>query len=265
MPSNFNAGDAERYERLMGRWSRRLAVPFLEFAGLEPGERVLEVGCGTGSLTERLAASPVAAVEALDYAEVFLEAARARITDPRVRFRQGDACALPFPDAGFDRALSLLVLHFVSDARQAMAEMARVVRPGGVVAAAVWDAYGGMPHQRLLTDLAAMLDPEAAKARDHAVFRPMTRPDELRATWAAMGLEAEQTLLTIRVEFADFEDYWGPMASGEGNIGRVVAGFAPELRERVRKAVHAAYLCGQPDGPRSFPASAWACRAVRPG
>ncbi len=124
MPSKFVARGVDRYDTYMGRWSRRLAPLFLDFAGVFAGERVLEVGCGTGSLTfvipER---ANVAAIEAIDYEKQFVEAARDRNSDPRINIQQGDACSLPFADGKFDRVLSMLVLHFVSDPNLAISEM----------------------------------------------------------------------------------------------------------------------------------------------
>jgi ubiquinone/menaquinone biosynthesis C-methylase UbiE len=132
MTSAFNVRSAAGYERLMGRWSRRLAVPFIDFAGLRDGERILDVGCGTGSLTFALAgAAQLAEIAAIDYSPIFVEEARRRNSDPRIQIRQADACDLPFPAGRFDRALSLLVMHFVPDAAKAVGEMRRVVRRGG--------------------------------------------------------------------------------------------------------------------------------------
>src|SRR3974390_1580020 len=144
MTSEFIVHDAAGYEQLMGRWSKKLAPPFIEFVGVEDGEKVLDVGCGTGSLTFALArAADLDEIAAIDYSPVFVEEAIRRNTDPRIKVRQADACALPFEGATFDRALALLVLHFVPEAGKAVAEMRRVVRSGGVIAAAVWDRLGG--------------------------------------------------------------------------------------------------------------------------
>jgi ubiquinone/menaquinone biosynthesis C-methylase UbiE len=165
MSSKFHAKSAAAYEQLMGRWSRMLARPFLNFAGVEAGDRVLDVGCGTGSLTFTIPQlADVAHISAIDYSEVYVEAARQRNTERRISIERADACALPFPDASFDRALALLVLHFVPETERAVTEMSRVVRPGGVVAAAVWDSFGGMPNQRMFWDTAAALDSSAAAA-----------------------------------------------------------------------------------------------------
>ena len=116
MSSLLNARDADAYEMSMGRWSRQMAPRFIDFAGIESGERILEIGCGTGSLTFALAAgADLAEIRAIDVSEVYLSAARSRNADPRVTIEPGDACALPFPDVTFDRALSQLVLQFIPD------------------------------------------------------------------------------------------------------------------------------------------------------
>jgi len=266
MSSTFQSKGAEKYESYMGRWSRRLAVPFLEFAGLDAGERVLDVGCGTGSLTFALPAhADVASVEAIDYEQQFVDAARERNHDPRINIRQGDACHLPFADAAFDRALSMLVLHFVSNAQRAVAEMRRVVRPGGIAAAAVWDNYGGQPSIRMFWDIAAALEPSAVKRRDAAFVRPMTRQGELSKAFAETGFtEITETLLTIRMEFENFDDYFIPQITGQGTLAEFVASLPDTARRQIESAVRTAYLCGQPDGPRNFVSTAWAVRGRVP-
>lgn len=267
MPSSFTVRSATGYEQLMGRWSRLLAGPFISFTGVATGERVIDVGCGTGSLTFALPqAAEVAEIAAIDYSPVFVEEARRRNADPRITISEGDACAIPFPDDRFDRALSLLVLHFVPAAGKAIAEMRRVVRPGGVIGAAVWDHLGGMPGMRMMWDTVAAQDEEARTLRGHYCFQPMMRPDEMRQSFVAQGLEeVEQTSLMIRMDYENFSDYWEPIAAGEGPLGKYVAGLDPTRRARADEAVRAAYEAGQPDGPRSFAAVAWACRGVVPG
>lgn len=266
MTSSFTVRSASGYERLMGRWSRKLAVPFIEFAGLDDGERVLDVGCGTGSLTFALPqAANVGEVAAFDYSPVFVEEAQRRNSDPRITIQQADACAIPFPDDRFDRALALLVLHFVPDAGRAVAEMRRVVRPGGVVAAAVWDHLGGMPGTRMMWDTVAALDERAKLMRGQYFFQPMMRPDEMRNSFVEHGLaDVEQVSLLIRMDYASFEDYWEPIAAGEGPLGKYVASLDPARRAKADQAVRAAYEGGQPDGFRSFAAVARACRGVVP-
>ena len=266
MPSTFNARDAGSYERLMGRFSRRLAPLFIEHAGVAAGERLLEVGCGTGCLTFTLArAAAFAELTAIDYAEVYVEAARAQNRDPRIRIERGDASALAFPDARFDRALSQLVLHFVAEPAAAVAEMRRVTRPGGVVAATVWDSGGGMTALRMFWDTAAVLDPVAAEQRGRAMSKDVVRPGGLARLFDAAGLaDVDERSLLVRMEHADFADYWEPLLRGEGPIGSYVAGLDDRARARLEQHLRAAYLAGGPDGPRSFAAVAWSCRGVVP-
>lgn len=266
MPSSFNVHDAAGYEKLMGRWSQRLAPLLIEFAGLKNGDRVLDVGCGTGSLTFALPrAADVSEVAAIDFSPVFVEAARHRNEDTRITIQQADACALPFPDDRFDRAFSLLVLHFVPQAGKAVAEMCRVVRPGGMVAAAVWDHYGGMSGTRMMWDTVVMLDEAAQAQRARYFSQPMMRQGEMKQCFIEQGLlDVEETQLMIRMDYRSFDDYWEPIASGEGPLGKYVAALPPAERARTDAALRAAYEGGQPDGPRSFAAIAWACRGVAP-
>ena len=266
MPSDFNAQDAASYDRLMGRWSRRLAPLFAEHAGIASGDRLLEVGCGTGSLTFTLAeTAPFAELTAVDYADIYVEAARAVNRDPRIRIEQGDALALAFADAHFDRALSLLLLHLVPEPQRAVVEMRRVTCPGGVVAAAVWDAAGGVVTQRIFWDTAAALDADAMARRARSMGNSVVAPGGLRRLFTRAGLvEVEERPLIIRMEPQNFADYWEPYASGEGPIGAYVTALDAAARARLEEHLRAAYLVGRPDGPRSFAAIAWSCRGVVP-
>ncbi|WP_026615664.1 class I SAM-dependent methyltransferase [Ensifer aridi] len=266
MTSSFNVHNAAGYEQLMGRWSQRLATPFIDFAGLADGEKILDVGCGTGSLTFALArAADLSEIAAIDYSPVFVEEAIRRNTDPRINIRQADACALPFADGAFDRALALLVLHFVPEAGKAVAEMRRVVRPGGVVAAAVWDHLGGMPGMRMMVDTVAALSEGGRQLRARYCFQPMMRPGEMKRTFVEEGLaDVTETQLMIRMDYRNFDDYWAPIAAGEGPLGKYVATLDAAGRARVDAAMRDAYEAGQPDGPRSFANVAWACRGIVP-
>jgi SAM-dependent methyltransferase len=268
MPSMFNARDAANYERLMGRWSRRLAPIFIEHAGIADGENLIEIGCGTGSLTFALPqAAAIASLTAIDHSEIYLAAAQTNNRDPRITIEQGDGAALRFPDASFDRAVSMLVLPSVIPGPElAVGEMRRVTRPGGVVAAAFWDSPGGAAANRMFWDTAAALDEAAAEARDRTMSRPIYAPGALPRIWAEAGLVAiDERSLMIRMDFADFADYWEPFASGEGMLGDYVASLDAARRDRLEHHLRAAYLTGRPDGPRSFVAVALSCRGVVPG
>jgi SAM-dependent methyltransferase len=256
------SGDAETYERFMGRWSRRLAGPFVDFAGIRDGEAVLDVGCGTGSLTLAVAArAKVAAVTGIDLSEAYTAYARGRSDDRRIAFDTGDASALPYPDGAFDRVASMLVLNLVPDATAVAAEMVRVTRTGGTVAAATWDMRGGLMMIRMFWDTAAVLDAEAASARARHFSAPLTRPGELAHAWTGFGLrDVVQDQITIRVDFDSFDDYWRPFLGKTGPAGAYVAGLTETQREALMSRLRAAYESGDPDGPRSFAATAWVCR-----
>src|SRR5260370_15629170 len=157
--------------------------------GSPADERILDVGCGNGSLTFALAGTAgLREIVGIDYAPVFGEERIRRDDDARVRFRQADACNLPFEDGAFDRALALLVLHFVPDASKAVAEMRRVVRPGGVVAAAVWDHLGGIPGMRMMIDTVAALIEGGRQVRGRYCFHPLMQPGVMKRTFVDQEL-----------------------------------------------------------------------------
>ncbi|NEK17289.1 methyltransferase domain-containing protein [Rhizobium leguminosarum] len=261
MPSNFVAKGAENYEASMGRWSQRLATSFLEFAGVPSRGRVLDAGCGTGSLTFPLAAHKgLETIDAVDFAEDFLAALRGRANDPRIRARQGDVCALPYEDDSFEAAYSLLVLHFVSDADRAIAEMRRVLRAGALAAATVW-ASGGMPSWRLFWDTVLLYEPTAEAIAP--VRRPLTGAGELRKAFERAGfMHVVETTLTISMDYADFDDFWYPTAYGQGRFGAFFDALPEKSRDRLQEAVKAAYCAGEREGPRSFPSTALAVRCI---
>jgi SAM-dependent methyltransferase len=248
----------------MGRWSSRLAPLFIRFAAIPDAMRILDVGCGTGSLTFALADKlPHASMVGMDYSQHFVDYARSKANDSRLRFEQGDAASLPYGDATFDAALSLLVLNFVPAAERAAREMRRVTKPGGVVAAAVWDFKGGLTFLRLLADTAAVLDPGGEAFRAKQFSAPFTGSGELAATWSDMGLKkVMQTSLTIRMDFASFADYWTPWLRGQGTAGVYVTGLDQSKLAELEEYMRRAYLAGSDDGPRSFAATAWAVRGI---
>jgi ubiquinone/menaquinone biosynthesis C-methylase UbiE len=155
LSSTFVAESGDGYELQMGRWSRLLAEPFLDFCGCRDGESILDAGCGTGALTAAiLKRTKTAQSFGIDFSDAYVGHVEQTILDPRAQFRVGDICALPYDDASVDRVLSLLVLHFVPDSRKAVAELRRVARPGATVGAAVWDARGGFVAARIFFDAA---------------------------------------------------------------------------------------------------------------
>jgi SAM-dependent methyltransferase len=261
----------------MGRWSRLLAKRFVEFIGSGDSppaapRRVLDVGCGTGPLAAAAAAAAAEAggtagpaVIGIDLSQAYLDYARAHHPDSRLAFQLGDACALDFPDRSFDWVLSHLVLHFVPRSDDAIAEMRRVTRPGGIAAAAVWDARGGWIANRLFFDTAAVLDPKAGERRARNYTRPLCRPGELAAAWRGAGfVDIVDTTLFIRMEFTSFADYWSPYLGQEGPGAEYVRTLDAASRDRLEQAVKAAYLDGEADGPRSFAALAFAVKGRRP-
>jgi ubiquinone/menaquinone biosynthesis C-methylase UbiE len=264
--TTFASSDGDGYELQMGRWSRRLAPLFIRFAATTGAVRVLDVGCGTGYLAMCLANDPeIVGVRGLDLSAAYVEFASRRNIDPRLSFQQGDARALPFPDASFDHAVSMLVLQFVPQADLAVREMRRVTRPGGTVAAATWDTRGGFVALRMFYDAAAMLDPSGCRARAAAYTRPMSRPGDLANAWRDAGLtEVVQEMLTIRMEFASFADFWAPMAGKEGPVAAYVGTLGASARGRLREMVRLAYLDGEADGARSYAATAWVVKGRVP-
>jgi len=264
--STFTAVSGEGYDRVMGRWSARLAETFLDFSGCADGENILDAGCGTGSLTFALARRINArSITSIDFSAIYVDYASQRLPDPRITFKVGDICALPFADRSFDRVLSLLVLHFVPQSERAVAELRRVARPGATVAATVWDVRGGYVANRMFYDTAAAFDEEGKRRRARNYTRPMTRPGELATAWRAAGFtDVRDAALHIRMEFSAFDDFWIPLAGKDGPGAEYLATLSAERRDRLRDMVRDAYLDGDPDGPRSYAATAWAVAGVAP-
>jgi ubiquinone/menaquinone biosynthesis C-methylase UbiE len=257
--STFSTTSGDSYEKIMGRWSRRLAEPFLDFAGLADNGVILDAGCGTGALTTvMLARTEAAEVVGVDISSAYVAYAQEEVRSPRARFEVGDLTQLPFDDAEFEQVYSQLVLQFVPDVERAILELKRVTKPGGLIAATSWDLAGGLIFNRIFWDVAAMLDPEAEKLRQRAFTRPLTRPNELAEAWRSAGFaEVRADDLTIRTDFGSFGEYWDSFANGDGPIPAYVRQATPELRGRIEEALRRAYLGGDDDGPRSYTATAW--------
>lgn len=256
----FSAADA--YERFMGRWSRPLAPLLVRFAEVRDGDALLDIGSGTGALAAALAeAAPSSRIVGIDPAASYVGFAQSRHTGDLVRFEEGDAQQLRFPDGAFDRTLSLLVVNFIPDRAKAVSEMARVTRPGGTIAAAVWDYGEGMEMLRVFWDEAVALNP-AAGPRDER-HMPLCRSGELAALWREHGLQdVREDAITIETRFSSFDDYWSPFLEKQGPAGAHVAALSPGDREQLRQRLRRRLLGDGPDRPIVLRARAWAVRGV---
>jgi SAM-dependent methyltransferase len=255
---------ADQYEIAMGRWSRRLARTFLHFVDAPAGGRLIDVGCGTGSLTLAAATrDPEASVLGVDLMPEYLTEAL-RNTLENVRFDTGDARDLRFENGHFDAAFSQLVLNDLEDPRAALGEMIRITRPDGLVAATVWDRAGGLAFLRLFLDASAMVVEDGGEELRKRIFDvPYRSEDDLLDLWEDAGLtDTETSTLSIRMDFIDFDDYWQSLLGAHSLIRNFFANLDGELAHALQSAVRRAYLGGRDDGRRSLVASALAVRGL---
>jgi ubiquinone/menaquinone biosynthesis C-methylase UbiE len=255
-------GPAEIYDRFIGRYSPRLADAMCEAAKVRPGQRALDVGCGSGALVAALAEVLGAEnVTGVDPSEPFVEATGIRVPGARVLVGSGES--LPFADGEFDATLSQLVVNFLADPEQGLREMSRVTRPGGVVAGCVWDYSGEMTMLRAFWEAAAALDPEGATPQMEAHTMRFARPEELGELWRSAALtDVDVSPLVVEASYDDFEDLWAPFPTGVGPAGAYAASLDDEARARLHDEY--ARRLGQPDGPFTLSARAW-CAVGRVG
>jgi len=262
MPAGGPADAA--YESFIGRWSRVVAAEFVHWLAVERHSAWLDVACGTGALSEAIAAHGAPRlVLGIDTWTEGLRFAYARLASAGTMLCAADAQLLPVEDAAFDAAVSGLALNLVPDPAVALAAQRRAVRPGGTVAAYVWDFAGRMQIMRWFWDEAAAIDP-AAREADQARRYPLARPESLAKLFAAAGLDgvAIRAIDTPAV-FRDFDDYWSPILSGHG----MLPGYCMSLPEAKRSALRErlrARLVPEADGRIRLVARAWAVRGTVP-
>ena len=256
--------EARAYERFMARWSSRMAPLLVRFADVHDGDSVLDVGSGTGALAAAVAkTAPSSRVVGIDPAPSYVALAQAQHGGPRIRFEVGDARELCVDNAVFDRTLSLLAINFIPDVRKAVAEMKRVTKSTGVVAAAVWDYGGSMEMLRAFWDEAVAMAPGSA-AQDERNM-PLCRRGDLATLWREHGLQdVAEDGLTVETRFASFDDFWTPFLEKQGPAGAYTASLSAEDREALRLRLRRRLLGAGPDRVIVMHARAWAVRGTVP-
>jgi ubiquinone/menaquinone biosynthesis C-methylase UbiE len=255
---------ADAYERQMGRWSRRLAPLFVKFIGINDGDRVLDVGCGTGALSFTIAETTGAArIIGVDPSAGFIEFDRTHNIDPRVTFDIADAQSLPYPDGSFDQCVASLIVNFVPDAPKAAKEMRRVTKPGGVIGTCMWDNAGGMGMQQSFWDAANALEPEAGQFRERN--QRYGSAAALSTLWEGAGCtNIELADLVIPLDFSSFDDLWLPYLEGQGPGGAYLATLSKDRQEALREKLRSNLLGCRADGPFTLSGKAWAVRGFVP-
>jgi len=258
-------GDAENYERFMGRWSRLVAPLLVDFTNTADSGKVLDVGSGTGSLAFAIAdRKPRVLVLGIDPSQEYIAYASSRNPFPdRVSFQVGDAQDLHFPDESFQTSLSLLVFNFIPDPRKALGEVRRVTKPGGRISAAVWDYGAEMRMLRTFWDAAVSIDARADKLDERHM--PLCRAGELLQLWRQGGLEnVHEQPIGITMRFQSFADYWEPFHLGQGPAGTYVGSLDRDMLRALRGEVKRRLSLRAEDVPFELPARVWAVRGTVP-
>lgn len=252
------------YEHFMGRWSRLIAPELVVFAGVKDGDRVLDVGTGTGSFASTVEARmPSSQIVGIDPSPGFIAHAQKHAKSDRARYEVGDAQALKFKDASFDKTAALLVMNFIPDHNKALGEMRRVTRPGGVVAACVWDYNEGMQSLRFFWDEAVALDP-AIEPKDERHMK-LSHQGQLADLWKKAGfVGVQEKPLTIDQAFSSFDDLWGPFTRGAGPGGAYVVSLPEDRRRQLEARLRKRVLGDRNDGAFTLKARAWCVRGEVP-
>jgi SAM-dependent methyltransferase len=256
-------GSGAAYEPYVGRWSRLVAREFLLWLAIPSSTRWLDVGCGTGALSETIRAQTSPAdVHGIDPSEGYLALAREQVRDPRVHFEIGDARQLPAATAAYDVVVSGLVLNFIPDLGAGIAEMVRATKPGGTVAAYVWDYAGKMELMRYFWDAAVALKPEA-RERDEGRRFPICQPELLRNLFGEAGLhQVEVRAIEVPTHFRNFDDYWSPFLGGQFPAPEYAMSLSEADRAALRERIRATLPFSE-GGAIRLMARAWAVRGKR--
>ena len=260
MATMFSSGDG--YEEMMGRHSKKLAPMFADFAQVRDKGALLDVGCGTGSFTQVSAdQTRDAMIVGIDPSKSFVDHACRRFSnDKRISIDHGSALTLPYLEKSFDQSFSLLVLMFIAEVNKAIAEMKRVTKPGGTVAACVWDR-AGMKMGSLFWEAAIELDPTADASSERSAV--LYHEGKLTEQWRENGLtDVVETPIDIHMDYKSFDEYWKPQLAGVGPTGAYMDKLSGEQIEKLRVVLKKKHLGDQVDGPYSLPARALAVRGT---
>jgi SAM-dependent methyltransferase len=261
-PISWNDGGA--YEAYVGRWSRQIAPEFIHWLGIASSADWLDVGCGTGALSEAILRDTApASVFGVDLSAAHVDYARAHVVDPRARFEIADAQSLPVESAAYDVAVSGLVINFVPDPDKALSEMARAVKRGGTIALYLWAQAGGMQMMATFWEAAAALNPDAPGPELGRRY-PLSQPEQMVALLERAGLEqVEVRSIEIAMQFENFNAYWTPFLAGQGSGPRYLLSLPEPQQVELREAVRAR-LPVSAGGSIALTARVWAVRGRRP-